>query len=124
VKRQQAFVLAFALRAAALAGAASGCESVPVLTFAGAGGSVDATDTGAADVDAPESGPDDVEVGPEAGCPENPPPGTSVCCGAVACEGLCAGQCDACAAKCTAPGESCCAKNNNVLCLSAGSICH
>lgn len=104
--------LACVLHAIMLVLAAGGCESVPELTFAEVDAAADAPDTGLADVDA------------GAVCPESPPPGTSVCCGSVACEGLCAGQCDACASKCTAPGEFCCAKNNNVLCLSAGALCH
>jgi hypothetical protein len=123
MSRGLAFVLRASVFASVLASAASGCESVPVLTFADVDGPGDAADTDATD-DAPETSPADVEAGAEAACPESPPPGTSVCCGAVACEGLCAGQCDTCAARCTTPGEFCCAKNNNVLCLSAGSICH
>ncbi len=99
-------------RALALAlGLATGCEAVPVLTFEVDAGPGD--DAAAAPEDA----------GADAGCPESPPSGASVCCGPVACDGLCASQCAACAAKCT-PDQLCCAKTNNVVCMAAGSICH
>ena len=99
--------------AASLAG---GCEDVPTLTFT----ENDARSTVAPDVE--EAAPPSGDAG---GCPgANPPPAPFVCCGSVACQGLCSGQCDTCASKCHSPGEVCCAKNNNVLCIAAGSICH
>jgi hypothetical protein len=100
--------------------ASAGCEAVPTLTFAqddaAAGATPDAADGGA---------PPGIDADVESGCPGSDPPAAPfVCCGSVACEGQCTGQCGACADKCTTPGEFCCAKNNNVLCLSPGSICH
>jgi hypothetical protein len=92
------------------------CEGVPRLTFAEGDAAADVTtDDAAPSADANDDG----------GCPgSDPPPAPFVCCGAMACEGLCTGQCDACASKCTLPGQVCCAKNNNVVCIVAGSICH
>lgn len=113
------------------------CEGVPTLTFAQPDARPDATDDGllsASDgsVDgatAASDGSDDgllapTDAGVEGSCP---PPASAqtpfVCCGTVTCEGQCAGQCVSCMNKCAAPGEFCCAKTNNVMCLSAGSIC-
>ncbi|HTB73952.1 MAG TPA: hypothetical protein VK762_11945 [Polyangiaceae bacterium] len=88
------------------------CEAVPTLTFA----PPDAAEDGSL---AP------TDAGVEGGCPTPASAQTPfVCCGTVTCEGQCAGQCVSCMNKCTSPGEFCCAKTNNVMCLSAGSICH
>jgi hypothetical protein len=95
------------------------CEGVPKLTFA--------EEDAAADVatDAQDAAADAADANDDGGCPgSNPPLAPFVCCGAVACLGLCTGQCDACASKCTSPGQVCCAKTNNVLCMAPGSICH
>jgi hypothetical protein len=116
----------------------SACEGVPTLTFAQA----DAAQNSVADAaevnrDAPDAVSDVLDAGAvdappvesgdssaADGCPgPNPPLAAYVCCGAVVCEGLCTGRCDACA-KCTSPGTFCCAKNNSIQCLSAGMICH
>jgi hypothetical protein len=100
------------LLVASLVGA---CEGVPTLTFEEGDAAADvASDAQDAAADASDDG----------GCPgSNPPSAPFVCCGAVACEGLCTGQCDLCASKCTSP-QVCCAKTNNVVCIGAGSICH
>jgi hypothetical protein len=99
-----------------LACLACACEEVPTLTF-------DQRDAGPDVEDGAASGPD---AGTDGGCGGLAPPQAAyVCCGAVVCQGLCnATQCDACTSKCTSPGQICCAKNNNVVCLPAGSICH
>jgi hypothetical protein len=111
------------------------CEAVPALAFA----ELDATATDAADVvaidaaDAAEEGPT-ADVAPDAvlprdggdagaGCPRAPPAGASVCCGAVACDLNCVpALCTMCEQSC--PGQLCCARNNNVMCLPIGSTCH
>jgi hypothetical protein len=96
------------------------CEGVPRLTFEEGDAAADAQDGGPSAGDAADGA--DANDG---GCPgSDPPPAPFVCCGAVACLGLCTGQCDACASKCTLPGQVCCAKTNNVVCIAAGSICH
>ncbi len=91
------------------------CEGVPTLTFAQPDSAPEAAVDGALEP---------TDAGVEGGCP---PPASAqtpyVCCGAVTCEGQCAGQCDSCMNKCTSPGEFCCAKTNNVMCLPAGSTC-
>jgi hypothetical protein len=93
---------------------ACACEEVPTLTFDERDATPD-VDDGAAR--APDSSTD-------GGCGGlAPPQAPYVCCGSVVCQGLCNGQCDACASKCSAPGQICCAKNNNVVCFAAGSIC-
>ncbi len=119
--------------ARALAGALGvglcACEAVPTLTFAQADAApdvatdaVDAADAADADVTAVDAS---VEASVEGGCPGvHPPSDPFVCCGSIVCEGLCAGQCGACMSKCTSPGEFCCAKTNNVQCLSSGTTCH
>ncbi len=101
---------------------ACACEAVPTLTFERADAMTDAA-ADATDADGAPGPASDADV--DGGCPgPDPPQAAFVCCGPVACEGQCAGQCDACTTKCTAPGDICCAKTNNVLCLPAGSICH
>jgi hypothetical protein len=89
--------------------AAVACAAVPTLTFE----SRDAAPDG--DNDASDDG--------STACSGSNPQAAYVCCGAVMCQGDCAGQCDACAAKCTSPGDVCCPKNNNVVCFAPGSIC-
>lgn len=97
------------------------CEDVPSLTFAEADAASEAAQDAAADAGAPAASDADID----GGCPgSSPPQAPFVCCGPVACEGQCTGQCGACMEKCVVPGEVCCAKTNNVVCLSAGSICH
>jgi hypothetical protein len=94
---------------------AQACEEVPTLTFAQADAPSEAAQDAAEAYDADIDG----------GCPgPNPPQAPFVCCGPVACEGVCTGQCGACMEKCMMPGDVCCAKTNNVVCLPAGSICH
>jgi hypothetical protein len=96
------------------------CEAVPTLTFEPPDGAPEAAG-GAADGGSPTQ----TDAGVEGGCPSPASTQTPfVCCGAITCEGLCAGQCDSCVNRCTVPGEFCCAKTNNVMCLPAGSICH
>jgi hypothetical protein len=114
--------LALAL-ASALGALAWGCEGVPTLTFVQPDATPDATPEAAGD--ATEDGAlTPTDAGVEGGCPSPAPAQTPfVCCGPITCEGQCAGQCDACMSKCTSPGDLCCAKNNNVVCLPAGSIC-
>ncbi len=104
----------------ALCALACACEGVPTLTFA----QPDAADDGApAQGDSSVDGA--IEPTSEGGCPFPASAQTPfVCCGTVTCEGQCAGQCVSCMNKCTSPGEFCCAKTNNVMCLSAGSTCH
>jgi len=103
---------------ALVCGLACACGDVPTLTFPSRDAGPDGSEAAAPNADAGG----DAAAG---GCPgANPPPGAYICCGAIACEGLCSGQCDLCASKCTSPGQICCAKNNNVLCVAAGSICH
>ena len=100
------------------------CEGVPRLTFAEGDAAADvATD---ADDGAPSAadGAPAADANDAGGCPGSDPPAPFVCCGDVACQGLCTGQCDACASKCILPGQVCCAKTNNVVCLAAGSVCH
>jgi hypothetical protein len=110
-------VVAFASAISALACA---CEEVPTLTFAQEDAALDGPPD-AADAGSPPASDADVD----GGCPGSTPPSSPfICCGPVACEGQCTGQCDACMTKCTTPGDVCCAKANNVVCLSAGSICH
>ena len=114
--RARGFVLAFACAAATLA-----CEAVPDLTFADAAADLDAAD---AAEDASDAGAaEDAALDGGLGCPTSPPPGASVCCGAIACEGLCASQCAMCMATCS-PDALCCAKTNNVRCLRDGGVCH
>jgi hypothetical protein len=96
--------------ASALSALVCACEGVPTLTFP----SPDAAEDGAL-------APTDASV--EGGCPPPASGNPFVCCGTVTCEGQCMGQCVPCMNKCTSPGEFCCAKTNNVMCLSAGSIC-
>ncbi|HEX3771036.1 MAG TPA: hypothetical protein VHV30_09240 [Polyangiaceae bacterium] len=95
--------------AAVLAGlACAACEAVPDLTFTAPDGALEA---------------ESVDAG-EAGCAgDSMPSSPYVCCGALVCEGPCEGQCDLCASKCSA-GEVCCAKNNNIVCMGAGALCH
>jgi hypothetical protein len=130
---------------------ASGCEAVPDLTFADAAAAhdaqvsaPDAREEGGASADG--GGGDDargmqgmqggdgsadgataeLDGGGDTGSMCSgamAPPAPYVCCGAVFCQGQCGGQCDACSAKCT-PGQVCCAKTNNVVCLSPGGVCH
>jgi hypothetical protein len=90
------------------------CEDVPTLTFPDA--APDAAQ------DAGEGGSD---AGPESTCsqPNDAAPAPYVCCGAVACEGQCSGNCDLCTRKCTDPETFCCAKTNNVICLPLTSVC-
>jgi hypothetical protein len=100
---------------------ATACEGVPYLTYSEAGGVSDAVD---GDV-AKDGGNDAVDAAIEAGCPgTNPPPGASVCCGSVPCNGNCADHCPDCESQCTSPGTFCCAKTNNVLCRPTGSVCN
>lgn len=99
-----------------LAALACACEEVPTLAFPQG----DATPDSAPDADGGALAENE-----DGGCPgSNPPTAPFVCCGPIVCEGQCGGQCDTCMNKCTSPGELCCAKTNNVVCLSAGSICH
>ncbi len=96
---------------------ACACEGVPTLTFAQADANADAA------VDAADAGPPpDIDSDVEGGCDASDAQGPFLCCGAVVCEGQCTGQCDVCLSRC-ASGEVCCAKNNNVVCRSAGLIC-
>lgn len=109
--------IALALSGALSAGVCA-CEDVPTLTFAQADATPEAA-LDAADTDAPA-----IDASVEAGCsapgsPQNP----FICCGPVACEGQCAGQCDMCMKKCASPGDFCCAKLNNVICRPAGAAC-
>jgi hypothetical protein len=95
------------------------CEGVPTLVFAERDAASDVAE------DAGDATGVPADASDEGACPgANPPPAPFVCCGPVACQGLCNGQCDACMSKCTSPGEVCCAKTNNVVCLSAGTNCH
>jgi hypothetical protein len=96
---------------AALAGLQCACEAVPVLTFTPADATADAVLDGEAL--AADGGLD--------GCAA---PGNGQkysCCGAVACEGCTTDQCGTCMSSCAPPGF-CCAKNKNVMCVSAGMM--
>jgi hypothetical protein len=98
---------------------ASACEGVPTLTFLQTDAASESSQ------DAADGGPQSTDADVDGGCPgSSPPPAPFVCCGPVACEGNCAGQCDACMTKCTTPGDVCCAKTNNVVCSPPGTICH
>jgi hypothetical protein len=92
--------------------AANACESVPDLTFA----SADAL----ADGDALDASSDSDAAPP--GCPVALPPGASVCCDAVACNGNCGAECPLCLSLCDA-GSLCCAHANNVVCRPLGTSC-
>ena len=106
-----------------LAALAAGCEAVPTLIFADAGDE-EAQDGAPADATPPDAASDAApDAALDANCPASPPPGASVCCGAIGCEGLCSNMCDMCTSRCSA-GEFCCAKNNNVNCIPLGSKCH
>jgi hypothetical protein len=91
------------------------CADVPALTFAQADAAPDAP------LDASAAG---LDAGPACVQPDDAAPAPYVCCGSIACEGLCAGNCDLCASRCTDPETFCCAKNNNVICLPLTSACH
>ncbi len=90
------------------------CEAVPTLTFpdAATDAAQDAADGGIADAESTCTQPNDAAPAPY------------VCCGPIACEGQCSGNCDLCASKCTDPETFCCAKTNNVICLPLTSVCH
>jgi hypothetical protein len=92
----------------------AGCEAVPTLTFESSDADVDAT-TGDG---GPVPPPDDAAVG----CPDAAPQG-SVCCGSVACYGVCASACATCEAECDA-ASICCAHANNVVCRPPGAPCN
>jgi hypothetical protein len=97
------------------------CDPVPTLTFAPADAAADDThDTdGPSDSDAVDGGS---AAPPEAGCPDRPPSGTSVCCGPVPCTGDCDAGCAACVAKCPSVASVCCA-GNGVTCHALGFLC-
>jgi hypothetical protein len=102
----------FALTMVALAS----CADVPTLTFLQADAAPDASE------EAGEAG--GADASPGCAAPDDAAPAPYVCCGSVACEGLCSGNCDLCATKCADPETFCCAKNNNVICLPLTSVCH
>jgi hypothetical protein len=89
------------------------CDSVPDLTFADAGRTVEAS----------TSSDDASGASEDAGCPSETPDG-AVCCGSVACVGDCAGRCPDCESSCGAPGTFCCAKSNSVMCRQVGMTCN
>ncbi len=90
---------------------AAGCDDVPSLTFESNYASL--------------SDGDSLADGPplDAGCPGQVPSGAAMCCGAVACNGNCDAQCDACATTCGS-AFVCCAHANNVVCRSPGAPCN
>jgi hypothetical protein len=88
------------------------CADVPTITFqhsdAAAGGDAQSGDAS------------------QGSCtqPNDAAPNPYICCGSLACEGNCSGNCDTCVNKCGAdPGVFCCAKTNNVVCLPLTSFC-
>jgi hypothetical protein len=129
VKRALACALVFA----AGGPGALGCADVPTLTFEGddasspggdASGSSDAG-TDAVDAGSSDDGAGSVDDGasPESGCPDAVPPGASICCGVVPCNGNCGAMCSVCAATC-GPQTLCCARTNNVACRAPGAPCN
>jgi hypothetical protein len=99
------------------------CADVATLNFEEASGDVDAGDGSNPSLDA-FGAPDapDAPV-PEAGCPQAVPPGASVCCGSVPCNGNCGTLCSACIGVCGI-ATICCAKTNTVLCKPPGAACN
>jgi hypothetical protein len=119
VKRALACALVFALGAPA-------CADVPTLTFEGDDASSpdgDASGSSDAGTDAVDDGSGDDGASPESGCPDAVPPGASVCCGVVACNGNCGAMCSVCASNC-GPATLCCARANNVSCRAPGAPCN
>jgi hypothetical protein len=115
-----------AIRVFAIAGAALGlaCEDVPSVTFDAPDGAVDAMagDGWVPPSDAPSSDAP-IDGAADGGCPDQVPSGAAVCCGAVPCNGNCAGMCAACEAACGS-ATVCCAHANNVVCRAPGAPCN
>jgi hypothetical protein len=112
IARAPSFGLAL-LALAALLACAWACEAVPTLTFEEKDATPDVEDAS-----------DDADGANDRECTgDGAPQAAFVCCGAVMCQGLCTGQCDACTSKCMA-GQVCCPKSNiNVVCFAPGTIC-
>lgn len=107
----------------------AGC-SVPNVVFDDAGtGSADAghprEDGSPADGEAEVAPLDAAQDGglPEGGplsCPAMPPPGASMCCGAVACSGCVTDDCAKCESQCTA-AQLCCVRMQSITCHTMGT---
>jgi hypothetical protein len=94
------------------------CNSVPALTF-------EQADAGETDATAPDGAAENGEAGEggDASCPSGVPANATLCCGAVACDGVNCGEHCALCQSCT-PQQLCCAKENNVVCQAPSAICH
>lgn len=95
------------------------CADVPTLTFE----SDDAADDAGSDAFDEVANPAFDGASPEASCPDAVPPGASVCCGSIPCNGNCGAMCMVCASTC-GTATLCCARTNSVACRVPTAPCN